>query len=378
MAEINELLEKKQEQGLLRKLNPVALRKQGRVWQNNKQLVDFCSNDYLGLSEHASLKEAAIKAIAEYGSSSSASRLASGDLILHHQLEENIASWKNKAAALVFNSGYQANTGIIPALYSSSDVIFLDRLAHASMVDGVILSGARLFRFQHNDPTHLEDLLKKQRGKFKQALIATESIFSMDGDRAPLKELVELKEKYDCRIFLDEAHATGLFGKTGSGLAQELGVEEKIDFLMGTFSKALGSFGAYLAADKDVIDYLVNTCRSFIYSTGLPAPIIAVNLAAIEIVKNEPQRRQKVLQNAEYLRNGLSGKGFTVKGQSQIVPLITGGNLATLKLSEKLKKAGFWALVVRPPTVPQGQARLRFSLNYWHDRQTLNDVIGAL
>ncbi len=378
MAEIKELLEKRQEQGLLRKLNPVELRKQGRVWQNGKPLVDFCSNDYLGLSEHPSLKEAAIKAIVEHGSSSSASRLASGDLILHHELEEKVAQWKNKPAALVFNSGYQANTGIIPALYSSGDVIFLDRLAHASMVDGVMLSGAKFFRFQHNDPAHLEDLLKKQRGKFKRSLIATESIFSMDGDKALLKELVELKEKYACRIFLDEAHATGLFGKTGSGLAQELAVEEKIDFLMGTFSKALGSFGAYLAADKDVIDYLVNTCRSFIYSTGLPASVIAANLAALKIVKNEPQRRQKVLQNAEYLRNGLSHIGFTVKGESQIVPLITGEILLTLKLRDKLKIAGFSVLAVRPPTVPHEQARLRFSLNYWHDKQILDNVINAL
>jgi len=378
MAEIKELLEKRQAQGLLRKLSPVELRGQGKVWIKEKPLVDFCSNDYLGLSEHSGLKAAAIKAISEYGSSSSASRLASGDLVLHHQLEAKIASWKNKPAALVFNSGYQANTGIIPALYSSGDVIFLDRLAHASMVDGVMLSQAKLFRFQHNDPTHLEGLLKKQRGNFKQALIATESIFSMDGDRAPLKELVELKEKYDCRIFLDEAHATGLFGKTGSGLAQELAVEEKIDLLMGTFSKALGSFGAYLAADKDVVDYLVNTCRSFIYSTGLPAPVIAANLAAIEIVKHEPQRRQKVLLNAEYLRKGLKEKGFTVKGESQIVPLISEDNLLTLKLRDKLKKAGFWVLAVRPPTVPPGQARLRFSLNYWHSRQILDNVINAL
>jgi len=161
-------------------------------------------------------------------------------------------------------------------------------------------------------------------------------------------------------------------------LAQELAVEEKIDLLMGTFSKALGSFGAYLAADKDVVDYLVNTCRSFIYSTGLPAPVIAANLAAIEIVKHEPQRRQKVLLNAEYLRKGLKEKGFTVKGESQIVPLISEDNLLTLKLRDKLKKAGFWVLAVRPPTVPPGQARLRFSLNYWHSRQILDNVINAL
>jgi len=245
MDKIAKFLQEKERNSLLRILKPANMRKDGLINLKNKEYIDFSSNDYLGLSNHPRLKQASQQGANKFGTSSSGSRLLSGDSQLHHELEERTADFKDKEAALVFNSGYQANLGIISSLYGKGDVIFSDRLNHASIIDGIILSGAKFFRFLHNDFNNLKSLLKEQRHKFKNSLIITETVFSMDGDIAPLKELVELKEKYNSLIMVDEAHATGVFGERGSGMAEEEGLTEKIDLIMGTFSKALGSFGAY-------------------------------------------------------------------------------------------------------------------------------------
>lgn len=378
MAEIKDFLLKQEREGLLRTLKPICARNNSKIKINNKEYIDFSSNDYLGLSGHPKLVAASKEALDKYGTSGSASRLLSGDSDLYHKLEEKIAQLKNKEAALVFNSGFQANLGIISALFGKGDCIFSDRLNHASIIDGIMLSGARIFRFKHNDVEHLEQLLKEERNKFKNALIVTETIFSMDGDWAPLKELVALKEKYNCQIFVDEAHATGIFGKKGSGLVEEEGLSGKIDFIMGTFGKALGGFGAYLAASKEIIDYLINTCRSFIYSTSLPPAIIASNIAALELLKEEPWRREKLLESSDYFRAELANKGFEVKGSSQIIPVITGDNFKTIELARKLQDKGYWVLPVRPPTVPRGQARLRFSLSVNHDKGVLDKLANEL
>jgi 7-keto-8-aminopelargonate synthetase-like enzyme len=221
-------------------------------------------------------------------------------------------------------------------------------------------------------------LLKKERDKFNKALIVTETVFSMDGDRAPLKELVYLKEKYNCEIFVDEAHATGIFGKNGSGVVEEEGLGEKIDFIMGTFSKAMGGFGAYLATSKRIVDYLINTCRSFIYSTALPPAIIACNLTSIDLIKEEPLRRKRLLESAEYFRDTLRSKGFKTRSESQIIPIITGDNLKTQEVAKRLQEKGYWVLPVRPPTVPYGEARLRFSLSFNHNKEILERVIDDI
>ncbi|MDP2830802.1 MAG: 8-amino-7-oxononanoate synthase, partial [Candidatus Omnitrophota bacterium] len=305
MAGIEEFLKERQEQGLLRKLKPAALRLGGKIYFGNKEYVDLSSNDYLGLSTHPELKKAAIEATAKFGVASCASRLLSGDSELFHELEGAVARFKCKEAALVFNSGYQANVGIISSLFTRGDCIFSDRLNHASIIDGILLSQAKIFRFQHNDLEHLEAFLKKERDKFKNALIITESIFGMDGDRASLKALVGLKEKYNCRMMVDEAHATGVFGENGSGVVEEEGLSAQVDLIMGTFSKALAGFGAYLATSQSIVDYLVNTCRSFIYSTALPAAVIAGNLASLKLIKDEPHRRKKLLSMAKMLRDKL-------------------------------------------------------------------------
>lgn len=378
MEEISEFLKKRAEQGLLRTLNPIAWRNKARIFFNGREYVDFASNDYLSLSNHPKLIGAAKKAAEEFGVGAGASRLMSGDFKLHHRLEEEIARFKNKEAALFFNSGYQANTGIISSLYGKGDCIFYDRLSHASIIDGVILSLAKGFRFQHNDIEHLESMLRKERGEFKEALIITESVFSMDGDKAPLKELADLKEKYNCKIFVDEAHATGVFGRNGSGLVEEGGLEEKIDFIMGTFSKALAGFGAYLATTREIADYLINTCRSFIYSTALPPLIAACNLASIDLIREEPFRREGLLQKSRYLREALPRKGFKVIGDSQIIPVITGDNFKTVELADKLKEKGYWVVPVRPPTVPAGSARLRLSLSYGHEKDILDKLIDDI
>jgi 8-amino-7-oxononanoate synthase len=374
MDRIEQFPAQRQSEGLLRVLRPADLRKEGKIHQNGRELFDFSSNDYLGLSGHCELKKASQKAIEELGTGSGASRLLSGDLKIHHELEEKTAQFKGKESALVFNTGYQANVGIISALCKSCDAVFCDRLSHASILDGISLSSARLFRFRHNDIGHLESLLEKSEGKFRNRLIVTESVFSMDGDRAPLKEMVGLKEKYGCEIMVDEAHATGIFGKDGSGVVAEEGLVESIDLIMGTFSKALGSFGAYIACSKSIKEYLINMCRSFIYSTALPPCVVAANIAALEMVRKEPFRRETLLANAAYFRSELERKGFEIKSKSQIVPLIVGDAEKATAMSERLMEKGYWALPIRPPTVPQGQSRLRFSLSYHHNKQVLQDL----
>ena len=378
MEKLEEFLKNREELGLLRRLRPAESRSGGRIDFAGREYLDFSSNDYLGLSGHPKLKQAATAAIEKFGVASCASRLLSGDAQIFHQLEDAVAKFKGKAAALIFNSGYQANVGIISALFSKGDCIFSDRFNHASIIDGMLLSQAKIFRFRHNDCQHLESFLIKERNKFKNVLIVTESIFSMDGDRAPLKELVRLKEKYHCQIMVDEAHATGIFGENGSGLVEEEGLSARIDLIMGTFSKALAGFGAYLATSKTIADYLVNTCRSFIYSTALPPAVIACNLASLKLIKDEPQRRKALLSLSERLRVRLTGLGFCVPGSSQIIPVILGDNLRTLEFAKKVQAKGYWVLPVRPPTVPAGQARLRLSLSYYHNQETVDKLIDVI
>lgn len=375
MDSIRDLLEERKAEGSLRTLRPVSFRRAGKISTGSLELVDLSSNDYLGIASHPGLIEMATIATKEFGTGASASRLLGGGLELHHRLEEVTAKFKGKGSCLVFNSGYQANVGMISALLSRGGAIFSDRLNHASIVDGMLLSGAKIFRFRHNDLEHLESLLKKERASYKEALIVTETVFSMDGDIPDLKGLVELKERYGCMLMVDEAHATGIFGPGGSGMAGREGVTDRVDIIMGTFSKALGSFGAYIASSKKITDYLVNTCRSFIYSTALPPGVIGANLAALEVIEKEPWRREKLLENSEYFRTLLKDKGYDVKGCSQIVPLIVGDNDRAVRFAEYLKTRGCMVFPIRPPTVPKGESRLRFSLTVNHDKQVLKALV---
>jgi len=375
---IKEFLKTRKEEGAFRALTHLSSRNEVEIEIEGCRYIDFSSNNYLGLSSHPALVEAAKNALDKYGVGSLGSRLLSGSFDVHDGLETKTAEFKQKEAALVFNTGYQANVGIISALCGKEDLVLSDRLSHASIIDGVQLSGASHFRFRHNNIQHLEDILKRHRKNFRHALVITESVFSMDGDLAPLEDLVRIKNKYNALLFVDEAHATGVFGKTGAGFVEQEKLSEEIDLIMGTFSKALGSFGAYLACSRNMKNYLINTCRSFIYSTSLPPAVAAADLAAIDVVKKERQRARELLGNSSYFRSLLSEKGLKVLGSSQIVPVVVGENAAAVKLSNSLKKNGFWVLPIRHPTVPKGSARLRFSLNFGHSREMLKRVAEVL
>lgn len=371
----NQLIEDRKKQGLLRILRPNQSRGGGRVVCNGRELIDFCSNDYLGLGDHPRLKQAIADGAFKYGSASGASRLMSGDLALHHELEQATAQFKGKEAALVFNSGFQANAGLLPALAGPGDCVFLDRLSHASLIDGIRLSGAAFHRFEHNSLDHLRRLLEQHRAGARTAWIVTETVFSMDGDRAPLEGLVELKERFDCLLLVDEAHATGVFGAHGAGCAEAAIVAPAVDLIMGTYSKALAGFGGYVACSSIMKDYLINTCRSFIYSTALPPCVIAGNLESLNLIHDEPFRRKQVLQSAETLRNGLAKAGFDVRGSSQIVPIILGQNEKALHFAQTLETRGYRCLAVRHPTVPANEARLRLSISYHHSAEEIEKLV---
>jgi 8-amino-7-oxononanoate synthase len=359
-----------------RSLKPISSKCGVNIRIGDREYIDFSSNDYLGLSQHSEMIKAAVDAAERYGTGSGGSRLLGGDSDLFHELEDAVASFKGKESALVFNSGYQANLGIISTLCRDGRAILMDKLCHASIVDGVMLSGTRFFRFRHNDAGHLEELLKKH--KAENPLIITESVFSMDGDIAPLKDLVSVKDKYGAALMVDEAHATGIFGKNGAGVIEEAGLAGQVDLIMGTFSKALGSFGAYLACSTEIKQYLVNTARSFIYSTALPPAVIACNIKSIELVKKEPQRRKQLLDLSNRFIEQVKKSGLDTPGVSQIVPVITGEDNDAVSLSEKLRAAGFWALPIRYPTVPKGQARVRFSINFGHTKEMTKKVVECL
>ncbi len=381
MVDLKAWLNQQREGGRLRSLRPVIRRGNGRITlagDDDRELLDFSSNDYLALAEHPALIAAAQQALRRFGTGSGASRLMSGDLVIHHELEDAVARLKGKEAALTFGSGYMANTGIIPALVGRHDLVFSDRLNHASIHDGCRLSGARLVRFHHNDLNHLEELLKKKQGA-TTPLIVVESIYSMDGDRCPLRELVELKERFGCLLMVDEAHATGVFGENGGGVSEEEGVSGAVDLAMGTFGKGLGSYGAYVAANREMIEYLLNRARSFIFSTALPPSVAAASLAAVGLIRQEPNLRRKLHEKIDYFKMLLRTGGYTADlGPSQIIPILIGESKAALNKAHLLRQQGIFATAVRPPTVPNGTARLRFSITSHHSPADLAQAAKAL
>ena len=351
---------------------------------NRRDVILMCSNNYLGLADNRELMKTAIAAIRQYGVSAGASRLVSGNMTPHEQLEHDIAAFKKTGAALVFNSGYHANTGIISALAGKDTVVLSDELNHASIIDGIRLSRAALRIYKHRDTTMVEDILrsiarKGIRNKPAQTLIVTDSVFSMDGDIAPLKELVTLAEKYHALIMVDEAHATGVLGKNGRGAAEMLGVGSKIQIQMGTLGKALGSFGAYAAGSRVLADYLINKSRAFIFTTALPPAVCAVSSKAIDIVQKSPGLRKRLGENIVFLRNGLRKIGFPVSNDpTPIIPLLIGDAGKTMKLSSLLFERGIFVSGIRPPSVPRGTSRLRMTVTAAHTREMLEQVIDEM
>jgi 8-amino-7-oxononanoate synthase len=343
----------------------------GRVRVAGRVLLNLSSNDYLGLAQDPRIINAAQEAALRWGAGAGASRLVVGHLALHEAVETRLADFKGAEAAVIFPTGYMANVGIISALMGPGDVVFSDRLNHASIYDGIKLSGAELQRFPHRDLNRLEQLLQ-QAGGAKRRLIVTDSVFSVDGDLAPLADLVALKARYGAWLMIDEAHATGVLGARGAGLAEALGVAGEIDIHMGTFSKALGSQGGYIAGERRLIDYLHNRARSFIYSTALAPPVLGAIDKALEIVVQEPERRLYLSRESEVFRQGLLAAGLDLLGsETQIIPVLVGENDRTLKFAAALKDRGLMAVALRPPTVPPGRARVRFSLSAAHCREDL-------
>lgn len=365
MVEIGDWLRARQAEGTLRALVGLEHLGRGRVRLTGSAgpaLLDFSSNDYLALSEHPALIAAASEALQRYGTGAGAARLMSGNFPVHQELEQAVAALKGQEAALLFGSGYGANVGIIAALMGRDDVIFTDRLNHASIYDGCRLAGAKLARFRHNDLDHLEELLRNRNTKGTR-LIVVESVYSMDGDQAPLRELVGLKERYDCLLMVDEAHATGVFGAYGGGMIEEAGVAGGVDLAMGTFGKALGSYGAYVAASRQMIDFLVNRARSFVFSTALPPAVAAASLTAVRLIRQKPGLRQELHSRVALFKECLRQGGISADlGPSQIIPLQLGASAKAMAMAERLREHGLFVPAVRPPTVPEGTARLRFSI----------------
>lgn len=349
-----------------------------------RHFVNFSSNDYLGLSEHPSVKRAAQDAIEHYHASAASSRLICGNLAIHEQLEEELARFKRREAALLFSSGYMTNLGILTALAGENDQIFSDQLNHASIIDGCRLSRARVFVYRHKDSNHLDSLLR-QAPPCRRRLIVSDALFSMDGDLADLPSLLELAGRHGCLLVLDEAHATGVVGSRGSGVVEhfiERGViapgEECVDLVMGTLSKALGSFGGFVACSKAMRDLLVNKARSFIFSTALPPAAAGAALASLKLIQEEPSRREALRKNEHLLRKGLQTSGMDLGlSESPIVPVIFGEEVAALRVSEALAERGYFVPAIRPPSVPQGSSRLRVTVTAAHSAEEVGQLVTA-
>ncbi len=361
---------------MLRILRTVESAQGPIVSMAGRQLVLFCSNNYLNMAGEPRIIEAVQKAAQNFGYGAAASRLISGTMSPHIELENQLARWYGKEAALVFPSGFMTNEAVMRTLPDKGDIVLLDKLDHASIVDGAMSGEAEFRTYRRGDMYRLEKFL--QDTAYKNKFIVTESIFSMDGDAADIKKLVELKEKYNACLIVDEAHAVGCLGKNGTGLCEQMGLLDKIDIIIGTMSKAIGCSGGFVVAPQVVVDYLINRARAFIYTTA-PSPVnCAAAIAAIEIIKNEPDRRRRLADNAEYLRRKLGQAGFDIGGScSHIVPVILGSPQRAVEMSRRLFECGYFVSAIRPPTVPPGTSRLRISVQSDHTKEQIDGLISA-
>jgi len=362
--------------GLKRVLKTVSCPQGPAVTVDGRRCVLLCSNDYLGLANRDELKEAAKAAIDRWGYGAGASRLVSGNMTPHAELEERIARFKGTEAALLFNSGYQANLALIPALSDRSSEIFSDRLNHASIVDACRLSMAKVTRYANGDADALERLLKKSTARRK--VIVTDGVFSMDGTIAPLTKIAALLDRYDAALIVDDAHATGVLGKSGKGTLEHLGVTHPSIVQMGTLGKALGSFGAFVAGSRELIELLVSKARPFIYTTALPPSTTAASIAAIDIVEREPQLRERLRENVEFFTANLPAGVDTLGSATQIIPILVGEASRTMRISAGLLERGVFIQGIRPPTVPENTSRLRVTITAAHSRADLELALDAI
>lgn len=354
----------------------------GHIREAGRELLNFSSNDYLDLARHPEIGAAASRAVQDYGAGATASRLVAGTLPLHEELEARLARLKNYPASLVFGSGYLTNLGVVPALVRNDDMIFADRLAHASLLDAALLSRAQLHRFRHNDVGHLDGLLQKH-GATGRKLVITESVFSMDGDLAPLPNLAAVAERHGALLLVDEAHATGVFGPGGSGLIREHHLESAVNISMGTLSKALGGYGGFVACSEKLRALLINRARAFIFTTAPPPAVLGAALGALDVLEKNTGWGAELLHRAHDFRQKLQAAGLdTMRSESQIVPILVGDNAQALALAGRLREQGLLVVAIRPPTVPEGTARLRLSITRAHSAADLSRaakiIIAAL
>lgn len=380
VGQMRQELEDLKEQSNLRRL-PQMEHEGSEVVVNGKRMLNLSSNDYLGLAADRELREEFLKTLTPdtFLPTSSSSRLLTGNFSVYEELETELVALFGTEAALVFNSGYHANTGILPAVSDAQTLILADKLVHASIIDGIRLSAARCIRYRHNDLSQAERLLKEHHADYRQIIIVTESIFSMDGDEADLKELVRIKQSYNnVLLYVDEAHAFGVRGEKGLGCAEEAGCIQDIDFLVGTFGKAAASTGAYIVCKKTIREYLVNRMRTLIFTTALPPINIAWTLFIVRKLPDMQERREHLNYISRMLREALQAKGYVCPSVSHIVPMVIGPSADAVLRAEELQRHGFYALPVRPPTVPEGTSRIRFSLTAEIQEEEIKELINEI
>jgi glycine C-acetyltransferase/8-amino-7-oxononanoate synthase len=377
VTELGAILDELREAGLYRELRVIESAQGPRVRLDGREVVLLCSNDYLGLADHPALRRAAAESAERWGTGAGASRLVSGNMAPHRELEDQLAEFKGYERCVLFGSGYLANVGVIAALAGRGDVIFSDALNHASIVDGCRQSRAETIVYGHGDLDALEEGLR--RGAGGRALVVTDAVFSMDGDLAPLADIVELARQYGASVMVDEAHAMGVVGPEGRGLVAELGLEGEVEVVIGTLSKALGSYGAFACCTEEMAEFLINRARTLIFSTALPPPTVAAALAGLELLRDEPAILRRLWGNARLLRAELAGHGFDVAPkQIPIVPLVIGDARAAVEVSERALRDGVFAQAIRPPTVPAGTSRLRLVATAAHSEHELRQAVSTL
>jgi glycine C-acetyltransferase/8-amino-7-oxononanoate synthase len=373
MTDVAARLEELRERGLYRRLRLIEGPQGPRVLLSGREVLLLCSNDYLGLAADQRVREAAAEAALRWGAGAGASRLISGNMQPHRELETRLAAFKGYERALLFGSGYLANMGTIAALAGPGEIVFSDELNHASIIDGCRLARAETVVYRHNDTEHLESLLRESAGT--PALIVTDGVFSMDGDVAPLPELLELARRHEARLMVDEAHATGAIGPGGRGAVAAAGLSGEVDVVVGTLGKALGSYGAYVCTSAETVDYLVNRARPFIFSTAPPPPAVGAARAALGVLEAEPERVDRLAANARALREALGAEGLIAGASTtQIVPVMVGEAEPTMDLCERALERGVFAQGIRPPTVPEGSSRLRFTVMASHEPEELRQA----
>jgi len=378
VSDIEKRLAELERLGLHRRLRMVSGPQGPRVLLDGKPVLLLCSNNYLGLADHPKVREAAAEAAMRWGVGAGASRLVSGTMTIHRRLEERLAEFEGSEACMLFGSGYLANLGVIGALAGPGDTIFSDALNHASIVDGCRASRAEIVVYRHLDSDHLERCLHRHGGEGRR-LIVTDSVFSMDGDIAPLAEIVELARTYEARVVVDEAHATGTLGDGGRGAVAQAGLQGEVDVLVGTLGKALGSYGAYVCASEEMVRYLLNTARPLIFSTAPSPPSVAGALAALALLEERPHKVARLHGAARTLRDALSGEGFGVKeSDMHIVPLVVGDSEDAMRLCQAALERGVFAQAIRPPTVPDGTSRLRLAAMASHTTSELRQAAKVL